>query len=59
MRIMSKSDSASNNLEPSASNNLEPKNMFFGETFANLWFVQFCSHWRAVNVHLLGVGGYL
>ena len=27
----------------SASNNLEPNDLFLGETFANLLFVQFCS----------------
>ena len=48
---------------PSASNSLEPKNLFLGETFANLGYFWFGWHRRAFDVHLrqylLGVGGYL
>ena len=45
----------------SASNHLEPKDLFLGETFANLWFVRFGSYQRVFNVHfrqsLLGILG--
>ena len=47
----------------SASNSLQPKDLFLGESFANLRFVQFGSHRRAFDMHsrqcLLDFGGCL